>query len=130
MIDSPYIDDDEELPEGDERHVDLVDTSHPITRDLGKLIDALYIVEAELRHQVYRLDNRVKPRTEGERQHTHRLRDGYHESYHNIKTLRRYHEGRKHRQDKTGSAAPTVVESGTGPVFGSAQDDPHGARNG
>jgi hypothetical protein len=129
MIDSPYIDDDDELPEGDEKHVDLVDTSHPLTRDLGKLIDACYIVEAELRHQVHRLERMVQPRTSGERAHTEQLRAGYNEAYHNIKTLRRYHEGRRYRQARTGSAAP-ATESSVGPVFGGSDDDPHGARNG
>ena len=129
MIDSPYIDDDDEIPEGDEKHVDLVDTSHPITRDLNRLIESCYIVEAELRHQVYRLDNRVKPRTEGEKAHTQQLRTGYNEAYHNVKTLRRYHEGRKYRQSRTGTSAP-ASESSTAPVFGGSDDDPHGARNG
>lgn len=116
--------------EHDEKHVDLRDTSKPLTTNLNVLINSCYIVEAELRYQVDRL-TRVEPRTESEREHTEQLREGYKSAYHSLKTLRRYHEGRKYRQQKTGTSAPIAAdESGIAPVFGADHDDPHGARNG
>lgn len=123
MIDKPRDDD------LSERHVDLVDTSRPLTRDLSKIVESAYIVEAELRHQLRRLTN-VKPRTSAEAAHLERLTNGYSEACHNVRVLRRYHEGRLHRQRTTGDTAVVSDEDNTSIVFGTDDDDPHGARNG
>ncbi len=125
MIDRPQEDDSRE-----ERHVDLVDTSRPLTRDLSKIVESAYIMEAELRHQVARLAS-VEPRTEAEQEHLAGLINGYNEATYNIRVLRRYHEGRLYRKKMTGDTAPvTETDDDTGLVFGTQDDDPHGARNG
>lgn len=127
MIDKPQEDNG---GESRERHVDLVDTSRPLTRDLNKIVDASYIVEAELRHQVNRLLS-VKPRTEAEEQHLTGLINGYNEATHNVRVMRRYHEGRLYRKRTTGDTAPVAdTDDDVEIVFGSQDDDPHGARNG
>lgn len=115
----------------EERYVDRVDTSRPLTRDLAKIIESAYIIEAELRHQVSRLET-VKPRTESEGEHTKQLREGYNNAYYNLRVLRRYHEGRLYRLRTTGDSAPQADgdEGDDRIVFSSEHDDPHGASNG
>lgn len=116
----------------EEKYIDRIDTSRPLTRDLSEIVKAAYIIEAELRHQVGRLQN-VQPRTEAEAEHTQHLREGYNNAYYNVRVLRRYHEGRLHRLRTTGDTAPQPDEpdeSESGPVFSEAHDDPHGANNG
>jgi hypothetical protein len=71
--------------------------TQPRTRDLRKVIDALDIVEAELRFQVNRLKGKSKNDLErrGERdEFLERLCKRYDEATGTIVTLKRYHEGR------------------------------------
>lgn len=71
--------------------------SQPRTRDLRKVIEALDIVEAELRFQVGRLTEKLKTDREqrGERdEFLERLFKRYDEATGTIVTLKRYHEGR------------------------------------
>lgn len=128
---APMLDDEQDdypSQHGDEpAHVDLVDTSRPLTRDLAKIIESAYIVEAELRHQLRRI-NPDRARTDSERAHLQGLKNGYGEAFHNVRVLRRYHEGRIHRQRASGDTAPAALAqdgTGTQPVFNRDGDDPH-----
>lgn len=106
------------------REVDFRDTSRPLTRDLGELIDALYIVEAELRFQAERVDLN-KARTVEEREHFERLQTNYTESAYTVRTLRRYQEGRVGKRGTVPAPAlPTDAIPNT-PVHGREEDDPH-----
>lgn len=76
--------------------------TQPSTRDLRKVIDALNVVESELRFQVDRLQTKLKADFErtGERdEFLTRLCKRYDEATGSIVTLRRYHEGRQEKKD-------------------------------
>jgi hypothetical protein len=71
--------------------------TQPRTRDLRKVIEALEIVESELRFQVDRLKEKSKidhERTGVRDEFLERLCKRYDEATGTIVTLRRYHEGR------------------------------------
>jgi len=65
--------------------------SQPRTRDLRKVIEALEIVEAELRFQVERLKEKLQT---GDDEFLERLCKRYDEATGTLVTLRRYQEGR------------------------------------
>jgi hypothetical protein len=72
-------------------------TDQPRTRDLSKVIEALDIVEAELRFQVSRLKEKLKIEREqkgAENEYLERLCQRYDEATGTLVTLRRYQEGR------------------------------------
>ena len=81
------------------------DNLPPPQRDLAVLVTNIRATEAELWHQVKRLDDSVQARTESEATHLVKLREQYKEAAHAVRVLRRYHEGRLERLHRHGTTA-------------------------
>lgn len=93
----------------------------PLVRDLSELIRCLAVAEAEMRYQITRLDNHVRPRTERETKYHQDLREGYRTGARYTAILRRYHEGRAanggrntpYREEKNGVDDRGIMEAFT-----------------
>lgn len=89
--------------------------SQPVTRDLTRIVEACEIVEAELRFQVERLTQQVRPeRSDSDPEHLGDLRDGYDNAARYVRILGNYQRGRVERQGRSPAAeAPVSVASDT-----------------
>jgi hypothetical protein len=79
---------------GDEDRSDDYGNGLPLVRDLGTLIESLAVAESEMRFQVRRLEQHVRPRTAEEEKYHSDLKEGYRTGARYAAILRRYHEGR------------------------------------
>ena len=66
----------------------------PLVRDIGEIVRCLAVSEAEVRHQIARLERHVQSRTEKEAQYHRELLDGYRTTARYLAILRRYQQGR------------------------------------
>lgn len=97
---------------------DLRDTIPvPKVRDLTKLVEALDIAEDELSFQVHRLSTMVTPRTDEEREHLDRLKEGYAKARPFLRTLKKYHQGRLDRLNAGDSLAKEDLGTEVGPYL-------------
>jgi hypothetical protein len=97
-----------------------VDDDKPATNDLNEVVAACFIVEAEMKYQVKRLDSHVKPRTKEEQRYLDDTLEAYRIAEKAVRRLRRYHSSRMERHSATGSPAPEDMDDTEAIVNGKA----------